>query len=74
VPDAQSKKKMFMLTQNIFLLHKTYKTFNYFIVYVVRRKKGVLTREKCKLFLKHHCSVQQDGIWRIKVSRLCLLI
>ena len=34
---------------------------------VDRRKKGLLTRDKCKLYLKQHCDPSQDGIWRVKV-------
>jgi len=27
----------------------------------------VLTRDRCKLFLKKHCHCDTDGIWRVKV-------
>ena len=33
------------------------------------RKKGLFTRDKCKLYLKQHCDSSGDGVWRVKVRR-----
>ncbi|XP_022332598.2 bromodomain adjacent to zinc finger domain protein 1A-like [Crassostrea virginica] len=35
----------------------------------INRKKGVYTRDKCKLYLKQHCESRQ-GIWRVKESAI----
>ncbi len=40
---------------------------------VFSRKKGMLTRDKCKLYLKQHCDSSVDGIWRVKVLARKLL-
>ena len=32
------------------------------------RKKGLFSREKCKLYLKLHCDAQGDGVWKVKES------
>lgn len=38
-----------------------------------RRRRGVLTRDRCKLFLKKHCHCDVDGIWRVKVRLAAIL-
>merc|ERR1712227_275239 len=32
----------------------------------ISRKKGLFTREKLKLYLKHNCEVGADSFWRVK--------
>ena len=34
------------------------------------RQRRVLTRDRCKLFLKKHCWADSTGIWRVKVSTM----
>merc|ERR1712025_596221 len=33
---------------------------------LISRKKGLFTREKLKLYLKHNCEVGADSYWRVK--------
>ncbi|WAR18255.1 BAZ1A-like protein [Mya arenaria] len=36
---------------------------------MLSRKKGLLTRDKCKLFLKQNCFIE-DGIWKVKTAKV----
>jgi hypothetical protein len=38
-----------------------------------RRQRRILTRDRCKLFLKKHCCADNSGIWHVKVSLISCL-